>query len=325
MGKIDCPYLTAAGYDRCGLNAIPAPGNFSTTRQGIEMAMYTQIFILICFCVTTLCACSLSTDSETNVDHNRLPAGQEDNWTLFWHDEFDASPLDGDKWTTCYWWDDDGCTIMTNNELEWYQPDDVMVSEGFLILRAQERTVQTNKHGVFSYTSGMISSGPDSYLPDAPPRFSFTYGYIEIRALLPPGKGLWPAFWMLPITHQKLPEIDIFEGDGDQLNSIFMTLHWDEGGDTSYTAGFMSADFFIDRWHTYGLLWSEGVLIWYVDGVERHRMTENVPDEPMYIIANLAIGGDFVETPDESTHFPSFLKIDYIRVWKDDTATTALR
>jgi len=30
-----------------------------------------------------------------------------------------------------------------------------------------------------------------------PPRFAFLYGYVEMRAKIPAGQGLWSAFWML--------------------------------------------------------------------------------------------------------------------------------
>ncbi len=38
------------------------------------------------------------------------------------------------------------------------------------------------------------------------------YGYVEMRARLPKGKGLWPAFWLLHDANNKnRPEIDVME------------------------------------------------------------------------------------------------------------------
>ena len=62
--------------------------------------------------------------------------------------------------------------------------------------------------------------------------------------------------------------------------------------------------------------WNPGECIWYVDGVERHRHSDGVPDEPMYIIANLAVGGDWPGMPNADTPFPGAMDIDYIRVYK---------
>ena len=58
----------------------------------------------------------------------------------------------------------------------------------------------------------------------------FQYGKIEIRAKLPLGKGLWPAFWMLgsnidSVGWPKSGEIDILEYVGKEPNTIFTSLH----------------------------------------------------------------------------------------------------
>jgi beta-glucanase (GH16 family) len=36
----------------------------------------------------------------------------------------------------------------------------------------------------------------------------------------------------------------------------------------------------------------------------------------MYVIANLAIGGDWPGNPDAATKFPGTMEIDYIRVYQ---------
>jgi beta-glucanase (GH16 family) len=45
-------------------------------------------------------------------------------------------------------------------------------------------------------------------------------------------------------------------------------------------------------YHTYGLLWQPGSLTWYLDGrmVDTYKGA-NVPSQPMYFLANLAIDG----------------------------------
>jgi beta-glucanase (GH16 family) len=59
-------------------------------------------------------------------------------------------------------------------------------------------------------------------------------------------------------------------------------------------------------------------MIWYVDGVERQRVTQGVPSSPMVIIANLAVGGpqSWSGPTDATTSFPAKYKIDYIRVFQ---------
>jgi len=63
--------------------------------------------------------------------------------------------------------------------------------------------------------------------------------------------------------------------------------------------------------------WEKDLIIWYVDDVETHRITgPSVSSEQMYLIANLAVGGDFPGPADESTPLPATYEIDYIRVWQ---------
>lgn len=43
--------------------------------------------------------------------------------TLLLDDDFEGDALDEAVWNTCHWWNDDGCTIASNDELEWYRPE----------------------------------------------------------------------------------------------------------------------------------------------------------------------------------------------------------
>ena len=246
------------------------------------------------------------------------PVGQAGNWLLLFNDEFDGHTLETGKWTTCYWWDDNGCTIITNDELEWYQPENVRVQDGLLVLQATEQVVNASNGRTYDYTSGMVSTGRSTDDADAPLPFAFQYGYAEIRALIPAGKGLWPAFWMLPITHESLPEVDIMEILGHAPDILEMHYHYREN-DQKLVAGsqWQGPDFSQD-WHTFALDWRPDALIWYVDGVERWRFTDAsvIPAEPMYLLINLAVGGEWPGSPDAATVFPSLLLVDYVRVWQ---------
>ena len=76
-------------------------------------------------------------------------------------------------------------------------------------------------------------------------------------------------------------------------------------------------DDFSKEFHTYAVRWSPGEIVWYVDGVERQRVTEGaIAAQPMYVLFNLAIDGDWPKSPDASTVFPSALEIDYVRVYQ---------
>ncbi|MGH9103183.1 MAG: family 16 glycosylhydrolase [Acidimicrobiales bacterium] len=231
-----------------------------------------------------------------------LPVGGPPGpWKLAFDSTFSGSQLDTSKWSTCYPWGD--CTNRGNDELEWYTPANIQVGGGSLSLVAERQPVQT-RYGPFPYTSGLIQS--DGH-------FDFTYGYAEMRAWLPAGKGFWPAFWLLPADQSWPPEIDVMEAAGAVTNDVSLTFHWppnaQDGSDfegPDFTAG----------WHTFAVDWEPGHITWYVDGVARKTFSQSavVPSKPMYLIANLAIDG--TDPPSASTPFPSTMRISYIRVWQ---------
>lgn len=158
--------------------------------------------------------------------------------------------------------------------------------------------------GDYPYVSGLISTQPS---------FSQTYGYFEMRAELPQGKGLWPAFWMLPMDESWPPEIDIVESIGDPSH-VYMTAHSKFGR----TAG-VEADITPNTFHTFSVSWDAQQLIWYIDGGEAGRVaTPEDMHKPMYLLANLAVGGTWPGVPNASTRFPAKLMIDYIRAYRFD-------
>jgi beta-glucanase (GH16 family) len=228
-------------------------------------------------------------------------------WKLVFSDEFNGHELDTTKWNTCYpWVEDGGCTNSGNNELEWYQPDEVSVQDGLLRLRAQDRSV---KEG-FPYTSGMVTSHR---------KFSFQYGYVEARFKVPAGQGMWPALWLLPENEQWPPEIDILEVLGNAPSTIYTTLHYTTNGTDHYSSGSSWRGYdFSAGFHTIGLLWEPHLIAWIIDGVERFSVTDNVPQEPFYFLANLAVGGNWPGSPNASTVFPGYFEIDFIRIYQND-------
>jgi beta-glucanase (GH16 family) len=249
-----------------------------------------------------------------------LPVGQTGSWKLIFHDDFNGNSLDTSKWTTCYFnfkVGKDGCDH-DQGELELYQPNDVSVSNGVLTLHAEKKSVNAANGQTYNYTSGMVTTGPASGSSNDT-RFSFKYGYIEMRAKIPAGLGLWPAFWTLPTDLSWPPEIDVFEILGDAPNVINMHYHYPDGSDNGvddgakWTGPDLSAD-----WHTYAVDWEPDSITWYVDGVARRTYTDasHIVSKSMYLLANLAVGGDWPGNPDASTSFPALYQIDYVRVWQ---------
>jgi len=244
------------------------------------------------------------------------PPGDAASWTPMFADEFSGTALNAANWTVCYWWNDGGCTNKGNHELEWYVPEGVSVADGNLLLTAIPRATKDRQGNTYPFASGMVTTGHDGRPTEAADRFSFKYGYVEVRAKLPRGKGLWPAIWLLPSSHQPLPEIDITEVLGDTPD--LLRLHYHPSGGESESDGRTApqSDLSLD-WHVYGMDWEKDAIVWYLDGVEQWRYTDKalISREPMYLLLNLAVGGDWPGAPDGSTKFPAVMLVDYVRVW----------
>lgn len=141
------------------------------------------------------------------------------------------------------------------------------------------------------------------------------YGYFEIRARMPEGRGLWPAFWLHRVG-QWPPEIDVFEVLAADPETVYVTAHWREDADDRQSGCRLLVDEAHKTFHLYGVLWTESDIAFFVDrkAVAAIEVKPEM-DGPMYMMANLAVGGHWGGPPDETTSFPSALEIDWIASW----------
>lgn len=251
-------------------------------------------FLLILLCITVWGISELYTASMATP-----PAGK--TWIQTFRDDFTLPPLDSRRWNTTY--PNGDRTLTSNGEAQWYMDDAFEFSpEGVLKIRADQRQVNG-----YNYTSGMAATWG---------KFSQQYGYFEMRAKLPRGKGLWPAFWLLPTSYKWPPEIDIMEHLGHLDPVVYFSNHWCEAcAHKNLTQPFLGPDFTAD-FHIFGLEWDPAYLAWYVDNVEKFRTTTNIPQIPMYVLLNLAVGGYWPGYPDGTTVFPAYYEIDWVKVWQ---------
>ena len=206
-------------------------------------------------------------------------------------------------------------TLKSNGELQYYVDpgmphadgpfpiDPFRTHDGVLEISANRTPPELRgRLGGYRYTSGLITTQPS---------FQQQYGYFEMRALLPKGKGLWPAFWMLPSDLSWPPEIDILESLGDPTR-VFLTLHSTVASPPSVEARTPTPGF-----HVFAASWDAENVIWYIDGHEVARQpTPKDMHRPMYLLANLAVGGHWAGAPDSTTRLPATLTIDYIRAYR---------
>lgn len=210
--------------------------------------------------------------------------------TLLFADEFDG-PLDISTWESLTPWR----TRYTSGELQYYAPENVSFADGTMRILTERRAA-----GGYEFASGIATSLN---------REKFTYGYFEVRAKLPGGKGMWPAFWL---TNDSTLELDVMELLGENPTRVYMTYH--RSGEQVFQQ-YLDGPDFSGGYHTFAMDWQPTYIRWYVDGVLRAEYTGDVPADPMWITLNTAVGGAWPQDPDTTTLLPQVYDIDYVRVY----------
>ena len=242
--------------------------------------------------------------------------GSYAGYSLVWSDEFDGSRINDANWQ----FEAGNNNGWGNNELEYYtnRSQNAFVSQGNLVIEARKEEYQAS-----NYTSArMITKGNKE----------FTYGRVDIRAKLPKGKGIWPALWMLgsnisSVSWPACGEIDIMELVGHEPNKVYGTLHWGASAAVhdSKGAGYtLSSGSFDEAFHVYSLIWTADSLKVLLDNdIEVFKISRNeistsaYPfDKSFFFIFNIAVGGNWPGSPDNTTVFPQRMVVDYIRVFQ---------
>ncbi len=164
------------------------------------------------------------------------------------------------------------------------------------------------------YTSGMLSTHTS---------FQQQYGYFEIRAQDPAGKGMFPAFWLLPTDGTWPPEIDVYEQIGNRLDYVSQGAA--SAAAQTQNKGTNTGIDMTQGFHTYAMEWTAQTITWFIDGVQSFQIiTAGDLHKPMYLILNLAVGGDWPGRPDATVDWSKAnLLVDYIRVYSLDPAAPA--
>jgi beta-glucanase (GH16 family) len=242
-------------------------------------------------------------------------------YTKVFSDEFDGTELNTDVWRFDI---GTGSNGWGNNELEYYREENTSVENGLLVIEARKETF-----GGRAYTSSRIKTEDN---------FAFTYGRVDVRAVVAEGKGLWSAVWMLgqsfaDISWPYSGEIDIVDtigGPGNEDTAVH-NVYWNGGGlSASYnpvSAGtnhqLSSGQTYSDSFHVFSIEWSADEIVWYVDDVQTHSVS--IADgsdraeafrNDFFLILNVAVGGNWPGAPVSSTQFPRGMLVDYVRVFQ---------
>ncbi|MFA6753251.1 MAG: glycoside hydrolase family 16 protein [Bacilli bacterium] len=182
-----------------------------------------------------------------------------------------------------------------NNELQYYYHRNININNGILAIEARKE-----EYKGYKYTSGLINTKD---------KFEFLYGKIIFRAKAADGKGLLSAIWLLPADDSLLPEIDIIEVLGENNGLIWTGVHYLDSNlklESEFVNYKSDKDFSI-----YELDWDKNEIKCYVNNKLTYKTNVGIPNKKMYLIINLAVGGDWPKNPDNNIFPVSFL-IDYI-------------
>ena len=242
------------------------------------------------------------------------PAGAPPGFSrLVWSDEFNGSTIN-----TANWGFDLGNGGWGNNELENYTNRSVnaRIENGNLVIEARRESL-----GGSAYTSArMKTQGKQSFGINT---------WVEARINAPEGQGIWPAFWMLgnsisTVGWPSCGEIDIMEMQGQNPFKNFGTIHWADanGNHASFGGIYNSSSSLAAGFHTYAISRTGSSIKWYVDRIQYAEANisggVNSTSEfqgQFFILLNVAVGGNFVGSPDGSTVFPQQMQVDWVRVW----------
>lgn len=255
--------------------------------------------------------------------------------TLVWSDEFTnntGSPAQPDPTIWSY---DTGNSGFGNSELETYcawgsnaspcstaSPSEFVGTDGYLHIVAQNPSSSV-------YTSARLKTQG---------LFSFQYGRIEFRAMVPEAQGFWPANWLLgnniaTVNWPACGEQDVLErvnaaGNPDWNAGSVHGPGFTGGAGLGQTYNFPSGQT-AAQWHIYDMVWTKGSVQYSIDGNVYATFTlANLSSgmtwpfdngQANFIILNLAIGGSWPGPPNTSglniTPFPSEMLVDYVRIY----------
>ena len=120
-------------------------------------------------------------------------------------------------------------------------------------------------------------------------------------------------------------EIDVMEYRGQEPWRVLGSLHGPgySGGNAVSEAFELPRTTFDEDFHVFAVEWTDSRITWFVDDTAYHRVRpQDLPggsdwvfDHPFFVILNVAVGGLFVGSPDQTTVFPQTMLVDWVRVY----------
>lgn len=277
-------------------------------------------------------------DPDLLADDGSYIKGGESGWELDWKDDFNGTRLNTVMWS-----------YQNNMNVNETLPD----TDPFRKVPIEVDKKVVSLDGAGHLKIGLLQEEDGTYLQGgvmATPAYDRTYGYFEIRCILPKTSCALAAFWLMPRKGfiNDLPtggmEVDIFETPywntalpdgaliGTQRNGRISTgYHYGGYGEkhvgvgTSYFPDIPVGQGcgYYDEFHVYGLKWTPEKMSVYVDGVLAYEHDGNglgVSQIAEYMI--LSTGWNSWGSSNlELAVAPSYFTIDWVRVYKHSAYT----
>jgi beta-glucanase (GH16 family) len=197
--------------------------------------------------------------SSTGSSGEPMPSGNLPGWRQVFADDFNGTTLDTSRWRT-YSGQPGG------DPGGWWAPSHVTVGGGMLILSGYRDPAEGDR-----WTTGGVSSSPGLVQ---------TYGKYLVRFRFDRGEGIAHAILLWPADNSWPPEIDFSEDNGLARQTDYATLHY--GVANTQLQYPLSVD--LTKWHTLGVEWTPGQLVYTVDGRDWATVTSaHVPTIPMVL------------------------------------------
>jgi beta-glucanase (GH16 family) len=238
-------------------------------------------------------------------------------WTKIFEDDFSTNLANWNVWQGGAY----------NNELQMYQANNLQIVNGNLGISAIKETVNgpttpfdaTPK--TFNYTSGRIESLTNFSASPNSPKIRMT-----ARIKLPPGYGMWPAFWSYGDPWPTQGEIDILEGRGQDEFKYQTNYFYGKTAGRNLVRGaegFVTTDVSLQTcYHVYEVIWSQNSLAFYFDGqlvkTNSGGYVSNLFGKSERITLNLAVGGNFFSNFNPSLIQTGTMYVDWVKVFKSN-------
>ena len=176
--------------------------------------------------------------------------------------------------------------------------------------------IEARKEGNGRWRSGLICS-VDKDVPGQQ-GFSQQFGYFEMRAKLPVGPGVWAAFWLIGVDKSRTSsEIDVVEFYGHAPGFYKVTYHlWTPDHKDSWrdTTVSVPEQLIRNQYNDFGVSIDADQTIAYFNKLPVwSQPTRPEYHQPMYMLANLALGGGW---PIDKLTSPQFMHIEHIRAYQ---------